>query len=406
MAAGFEPDVIGVTSTTNLFDGAVETAKKIKENFPGARLVLGGAHISANPLHALSCGAFDIGVIGEGEDSFPKVVRAIQRDEGLDGINGLALRKNGGVFFTGPASLIDDLDSLPFPARHLLPMHVYRPQPNDQGPLPKLSMIASRGCPYGCIFCDKSVFGGKYRSFTPRYIVAEMEHLIGRYGARDIAFLDSTFTASVERVEGIISEMKKRDVRVNWTCTIRADIVTRELLREMRDAGCWRVRLGIESGNDGILKFIRKGITKEEVRNAARWAHQLGLQPKGFFMIGHLTDTKETIKETMGFARSLPLKDITLQINTPMANTPQYKMHKDYGDMTLHDYSESSYWEPVFIPRGLSRRYLINAFHRFYRSFYLRPVILWRHIRAVRSLTDISKYFRALRLSAYILFKN
>jgi len=292
--ASFGPDAVGLTSTTNLFDCAVALGKRLKERFKDVPLILGGPHASANPEHALSFECFDVAVCGEGEQTIVELVRALSEGRAFAGVNGLAWRRNGArqgrpgaLVVTPRREPIRDLDELPFPARHLLPMHLYRPQPNDQYVLPKASMIASRGCPYGCIFCDKSVFDGPYRSFGPGRIVSEMEHLIKEYGARDIAFLDSIFTTSVERVEGIIAEMKRRGVRVSWTCTARANVVTEELLREMKEAGCWRIRLGVESGSDAVLKFIRKGITTQQVRDAARWADRLGIQTKGFFMIGH-----------------------------------------------------------------------------------------------------------------------
>lgn len=394
-----KPEIIGMTSTTNLFDSAVEAARKIKECFPNLKLILGGSHLSANPYQALSFRLFDVGIIGEGEISFLELVRALEKDRKEIGqIKGLVFRRDNEVVFTQKREYIGNLDNLSFPARHLLPMEDYLPQPNDQFLLPKLSMITSRGCPYGCIFCDKSVFGRQYRSFSPAYILSEMEYLISNYGAKDIAFLDSTFTVSQERVEAIVDEIRRRNVKVNWTCTVRADVVNKELLKKMRDAGCWRIRVGSESGNDDVLKFIGKGITKQQVQNVVRWADQLGLQPKGFFMIGHLVDTKETIKETISFAKALPFKDITVQINTPMFNTPQYKICRDYGRFITDSYSDFSYWEPVFIPKGLNKEYLMEAYGSFYRSFYLRPVIFWRHFLGVNHWYNLVKYIRALRL--------
>ena len=402
----YAPDIVGLTSTTNLFDSAVVTAGRIKEILPRAKLVLGGSHISANPRHAFSSGFFDAGVRGEGEITFLELIKAFETGRSLEEIKGLVFRKGESLHFTPPREFVEDLDQLPLPARHLLAMEKYISQPNDQYRLPKLSMIASRGCPYGCIFCDKNVFGRRYRSFSPTYIVSEMQCLVSEYGARDIAVLDSTFTVSIQRVEGIIEEMKRQNLKVNWTCTVRADMVSYELLKKMREAGCWRVRLGVESGSDEVLAFIKKGITREQVKNAARWAHKLGLQPKGFFMIGHLVDTRETINETMRFARSLPLKDITLQINTPMPNTEQYDYCKDYGTFAVEDFKDFSYWEPVFIPRGLSRDYLTKAFRRFYRSFYLRPVIFWRHLCSIRSGYDLVKYALAAGLVFALFFRR
>ncbi len=405
-AASFAPDGIGLTSTTNLFDCAVALAQKFRERFKGVPLLLGGPHVSVNPEHALSFECFDVGVLGEGERTMAELAAALSAGRGLDAVNGLALRRNGKLVTTPRREPVQDLDELPFPARHLLPMRLYKPQPNDQYVLPKVSMIAGRGCPYSCIFCDKSVFNGPYRSFSPAYIVSEMQHLIKEYGARDIAFLDSIFTISVGRVEGIIDEMRRRGVKVPWTCTARANVVTEDLLRKMKEAGCWRIRLGIESGSDAVLKFIRKGITTRQVRDAARWANALGIQTKGFFMIGHLIDTRQTIEETIRFARSLPLKDITVQINTPMHKTAQWEISKDHGRFLSNAYKDFSYWEPVFIPNGLTKEYLLEAHGRFYRSFYMRPVIVWRHLCRLRHAYNLFKYPRAFPLLRHLFFRR
>jgi radical SAM superfamily enzyme YgiQ (UPF0313 family) len=301
--------------------------------------------------------------------------------------------------------LIEDLDALPFPARHLFPMALYRPQPNDERDLPKLSMISSRGCPYGCIFCGKSVFGRTYRSFSASYIVSEMEHLVDRYGARDIAFVDSLFTVSEARVRAIVAEIKKRRLPATWTCTVRADAITsREILREMKESGCWRIRLGVESGDAEVLKFIRKEVTREQVARVAGWAQEAGLQPKGFFMVGHLPDTQATIEETIAFAKTLPLKDVTVQVNTPLPGTEQYSIYPAYGALLTKDWSQYSFFDAVFLPRALSRDELRRLLNRFYRTFYLRPVIFWRHVVELRGPRDILRYLRALRLLACLFF--
>lgn len=401
---GFAPDVLGLTSTTCNFQAAVVLAQEVKRVFPHIMRVLGGPHLSADAQRVFSTDTFDVGVLGEGEVTFLELIQLLIKKEEWRHIEGIVYRKEGRVVRNPPRPHIADLDSLPFPARHLLPLTLYRPQYNDEYLLPKMSMVTSRGCPYSCIFCDKSVFGAEYRSFSPHYIVSEMKYLVDHFGAKDIAFVDSTFTLSKERVGSITQEIRKSGLSVRWTCTVRANVVTKELLKKMKNAGCWRTRIGIESGNDQVLKFINKGITKQQVRDAVRWADELGLHPKGFFMIGHPVDTKETIEETIRFAKSLPLKDITVQINTPMLATQQYQMYREYGSLITEDLSDFSYWDPVFVPNGLSREYLLEAFRNFYRSFYLRPVIWWRHMLQIRHWYNIVRYVRCVKLFGHLLF--
>jgi anaerobic magnesium-protoporphyrin IX monomethyl ester cyclase len=400
----FDPDVVGITSTTCNFASAVTLAGMIKREKNHTPVVIGGPHATVAPAHALTDTPFDAAVVGEGELTFADFIDRIEHHQDIACVDGLAFKRNGSVIVNKPREFIKNLDILPYPARHLLRLDLYRPQFNDEYVLPKATMISSRGCPYQCIFCEKGVWGPTYRSFGADYIASEMKYLVDTFGVRDIAFVDSLFTASAERVLDIVHKIKSYGVKVRWTCTVRANIATYELLKAMKEAGCWRVRIGIESGDDRVLAFIKKGITTSQVRAVVRWAHKLGLQPKGFFMVGHLVDTPDTIERTIKFAKSLPLKDVTVQVNTPMIDTAQYKIMNSYGSLLTSDYSAYSYWEPVFVPAGLTKEYLLNSLSRFYRSFYLRPIVIWRHIIEIRHWYNIVRYARAARLICHLFF--
>lgn len=401
--ADFSPGIVGITTFTVSGNSCYEIAKEVKKNFPEIKVVLGGPHITSNPDDLLSYPEVDLAIIGEGEVTLRELTDALEKGVSLDGVKGLAYNLSGKMFFTPPRELIPDLDVLPFPARYLLPVNMYKPQPNDQKRLPKLSMISSRGCAYSCIFCDKNVFKNTYRSFSPAYIAKEISHLVKDFKAKDIAFLDSTFTPNKNRVYEIIKEIKKLNLDFTWTCSARADVLDEQLLKEMKNSGCWRIRIGIESGNDNVLDFIKKGITTHQVRRVAEWAYELDLEPKAFFMIGHLIDTKDTIQETINFAASLPLKDITVQMNTPLKNTPQYELTKKYGELTTRDLSSYSFFEPVFVPHGLTDKDLNYYYAKFYLRFYLRPVVLYKHIKKIRSFADIVKYLKGISVIFYFL---
>ena len=399
----FKPDVVGFTSTTSFFMAAVRASQALKKSHPRIPVILGGSHVSANPGHALSFSCFDIGVIGEGEETIKELIPALLSGGKLDSIRGLVCRLNGKLHRTPSRPRIEDLDSLPFPARHLLKLDLYKPQPNDEYRLPKTAMITSRGCPFSCIFCDKHVFGKNYRAQSPQRIIREVEHVHSQYGIRDVAFVDSCFGPGPERLKKVVAGFKKHPLPVSWTCSIRCNAVTEEILREMREVGCWRVRVGIESGSDRVLKFIKKGITTADARRASTWASRVGLRPKAFFMIGHLIDNRQTIEETIRFARSLPFHDITVQINTPMFGTAQYDMASRYGHIDHARLSDLTYFEPVFIPQGMTKKELDYLFRKIYRSFYLRPITIWRHLKKIRRISDLRKYIRALKLVWYLM---
>jgi anaerobic magnesium-protoporphyrin IX monomethyl ester cyclase len=401
----FRPDVLGITSTTVGFESATWLAEAAKAARPGLPIVLGGPHVTLLPDRAMERPCFDVGVIDEGEATMLELVRHYAGDgPGLDDVPGTVRRVGGTLAFTPPRPLLKDLDTLPFPARHLLPPNLYRPIPIDEHGMPKYAMITSRGCPHRCVFCQKS--GSSYRSHSPGRIVDELEHVIRDYGVKDVAFVDSLFCLSHRRVNGICDEIVRRGVKVSWTCSSRVEVVDKPLLQAMKDAGCWRTRFGIESGSDRVLDFISKGITKETIRNAITWADEVGLKPKAFFILGHLPDTRETIEETIAFACSLPLHDITVQINTLLPETPQMEIFERegerYGRLVAESTDRSSFWEPTFVPWGLEPEDLVRYHRKFYRDFYFRPAVIRRHLATMGSVRDVLKYVQAGSLFAFL----
>jgi radical SAM superfamily enzyme YgiQ (UPF0313 family) len=178
----------------------------------------------------------------------------------------------------------------------------------------------------------------------------------------------------------------------------------------MKDAGCWRTRFGVESGSDRVLDFISKGITKDKIRKAITNAHEVGLRPKAFFMVGHMPDTRESILETIEFAKSIPLHDVTVQINTLLPETPQMEIWKREGDkwgrVINETNSEKSFWEPTFVPWGLEADDIIELHRRFYREFYFRPVTLARHMEQLKSWRDVAKYVQAGQLFTFLFFNQ
>ena len=176
----------------------------------------------------------------------------------------------------------------------------------------------------------------------------------------------------------------------------------------MKDAGCWRTRFGIESGHDVVLDFISKGITQDKIRRAITAAHEVGLRPKAFFMVGHMPDTRDRIIETINFAKSIPLHDVTVQINTLLPETPQLDVWKKegykWGRLVNTSTDEKSFWEPTFVPWGLEPDEVIELHRRFYREFYFRPVTLKRHLSAMKTPQDVYKYLEAAGLFAFLFF--
>ena len=273
----FAPDVIGIGSFTVSFETTKRLAAELKKALPQVPIVLGSYHVTLVPEDAMNDPHFDVGVLGEGEHTMLELVEHYDQGGNLADIPGICFWNADGVLeFTDKRKKFKALDTLPFPARHLLPPNIYRPVPVDEHAFPKFSMVTSRGCPHACAFCQKSRSG--YRSHSPGYIVDEIEHVVRDFGVQDIAFVDSLFCANKKRVHAICDEILRRGVKVSWTCSSRVEVVDKPLLEKMKAAGCWRTRFGVESGSDRVLDFISKGITKEKIRNAITWADEVGLR--------------------------------------------------------------------------------------------------------------------------------
>lgn len=395
----FKSDIIGITSTTVAFHRAIELANKIKEFNSQLPIIIGGPHVTALPEYTISFDCFDVGVLREGEITTLELIKAIEQRTELRNVEGIIFRDHKHeAHFTKPREYIQNLDVLPFPARHLLPsINLYLPPPMNYRHPPVANIITSRGCPNRCTFCDRNVFGQRYREHSAEYVVSEIEHLIDKYKIKEIAFVDDTFTINKRRLQKIIELMKERDIALDWTCMARVNTVSKSLLLEMKKSGCWHISYGIESGNQEILNKIKKGITLEQVKNAIEWSEDAGIHTKGFFIIGNPKESLKIINETINFAKSLPLTDIVVTINTPIPNTENFETAAQYGRLDTRDWSKFSYWQPVFVPHGFDEKRLLYLQKKFYREFYFRPSAFLKHLKQIKSLTDIKRYGKGIK---------
>ena len=407
----FKPGLIGISTTTVAFHRTVEMARATKEAFPGLPVVLGGPHVSSNTAHAMTCPDIDYGIIGEGEETMRDLVAVLEQgglpDHGsLEGIRGLAFRRDGEVVINERRNLISDLDSLPLPAYDLIPdISVYSPPPTNYKKSPVANVISGRGCPNRCTFCDKTVFGNRLRQRSAEHVAREIELLYNEYGVREIAFVDDTFTYGKKRIYRLFEILKEKGIFVYWTCMSRINTVDYDLLKYMKANGCWHISFGIESGSPDILKIIRKDISLEEAKRVIGWCRELKIRTKGFFMIGHPGETEKTIDLTIRTALELPLDDIVASINTPIPGSPQYDMVPDYGELDTTDWAKFNGWRPVFVPFGLSQERLLTRHRELYRRFYLRPRVVWRYGLSFISPTGLKRFLVLFR-SLPFLFKR
>ncbi len=396
----FKPDVVGMTATTLTFKNAVKTAHLIRETLPHASIVVGGPHPTADPEKATSTQAFDFLVLGEGEVTFIELLRHLAGNGAArpDDIDGLAFWRGNQAVITPPRARIDDLDSIPMPARHLLPpLSEYHPTPASYRRLPLAHIMSSRGCPTRCNFCDRSIFGTTYRARSAENVLAEIEQVVHRHGAREIRFFDDTFTLNRKRLEAICQGLKTLRPRLPWTCLTKVTTVDLDMLRMMRDAGCWQVLFGLESGDDRILETLGKETTVEKNRRAVAWARQAGLRVRADFIVGTPHETLESLENTLRLAKKLPLDYAHFNKFIPFPGTEFYRRLTQQGyqfdfDSTLDfelDHDVLVYVPPAIAPDDY-RRFLNKA----YREFYLRPRYILRRLFAMRTLTELRGQMR------------
>jgi anaerobic magnesium-protoporphyrin IX monomethyl ester cyclase len=294
------PDLVGITSVSMTFPIAARIASWVRKARPEAVVALGGPHVSFVPERSLrECPEADIVVRGEAEQTVAELAEALERGSDLLQVSGLTFRRDGNFLSTGPRPLVQDLDQLPAPAWDLLPLARYRVL---QG---KVGVLSSRGCPYGCIFCvGQRMVGRKGRFRRPEKVVDEMEWL-ARRGFSSVGIDDDLFTLKKSHAMEVCQEIRSRNLPITWHAFARVDTVSPEVLGAMSDAGCTDLLYGVESGSQEVLDRIGKGITLEQVARAVKMGQEAGLRIFASFILGLPGETKESLKTTAGFARSL-----------------------------------------------------------------------------------------------------
>lgn len=393
-----EINVIGISIVTPKVYGAMELAVTLKNKFPGIRIIAGGPHATLMPVQLLDdCPSIDIVIQGEGEFRMRDLVAALVKGDDIEKIDGIAFRKDGRIITIPPSGFINDINVIPRPARHLVDILRYSSHMKTILS-PATTMMTSRGCPYKCIYCSKSITGEKLRAMTPENVIAEMEFLIRKYKLREIIFYDDSFTLNKERTMKICDLIIRKGLKIKWQCETRVNLVNEELLKKMKQAGCYLIAYGIESGSENVLKILKKGITKEQVRNAVSMTRRAGIKMIGYFMIGIPGETAEDVKETIRFSKSLDVDFAQYSIATAYPGTELYEIAKAQNKIS-DDWSKSIYAlgaKPLVCLSDIPLEVLSSLTRKAYRSFYFRPTYVFRKITGIRSVHDGVFYLRGL----------
>jgi radical SAM superfamily enzyme YgiQ (UPF0313 family) len=364
-------DVVGVTATTLLYKSAMQLVAIAKQVHPQAVMMLGGSHGSFWDENALDeYPSLDIVVRREGEATFIELLDKLQSKTSFNNILGITFRSKEGKITRNPdRPFIEDLDSLPFPAHHLLPLETLKRMGKVLFPL-----ITSRGCVYWCDFCSTvRMFGRGYRMRSPKNVVDEMEMIHNKYGIGQVTFYDDAFTVNRDRVLKICEELDTRKLDLTWDCGTRVDMVDRKLLKTMRDAGCIAVWLGVESGSEIILGAMNKSIKLNQTRLAYKTAHEVGLMTIANTVLGFPGETEQTARETINFVKELNPDDVGFYVATPYPGTPMYEQVKKNGWLRVTDFDKYDTAGPTFETPWLSMKRLAEIRYKAYQEFYLRP---------------------------------
>lgn len=377
----FKPDLIGISVLSRGHNKAKRLISLIKKNYL-IPIVIGGPQVSA--YHHEICEEFkvDFCIVGEGEVTICELIEALSGTRSLNSVRGLVYNQNGAINQTPSRELINNLGELPFPAWDLMPPNKYRIAPilAPAKAFPIAPILTTRGCPYFCTFCASSVtWKRKLRQRSIENIVDEIEMLIKNYEVREIHISDDNFTLRRDHVEDFCEELKKRGIRIPWQCPngVRIDTLDFKLLKKMKEAGCYALGLGIESGNKDILKKVKKSLDLDVVKRVLFDMKEAGISSYGFFILGLPGETHRTIKDTIDFALKSPFDRVWFNILTP------YPGSQIFDEMLkIHKFSfEEIPWDVLdgnneFVSFGKLSSSEIEKYQKIaIRRFYLRPKI-------------------------------
>jgi len=379
----YSPKYLCLSATTITINSAHRIVKEIKARDFNGKIILGGPHLTSTPKKTFEkFSFFELGIIGEAEETIKELIINLEDSKPISSIRGIIFRKNEKIIITPERDLIKNLNKLPMPSWYLLPniAKYYKPPLFSFQNTPSTSIVTSRGCPSSCLFCDRTVFGNRFRYYDYKYVICMIDFLTHNYNIKDVLFDDDVFTLSKIRIKKFCEKMMHKKNKVSWSCNTRVDMVDQSLLLKMRKGGCWQIAYGIESGSQKILDFLKKKITVQQIKNALTWTSKAKIRTKGFLMIGNPLENKESLNNTLKLILTSDLDDMQLTFFTPLPGTEIYENIKEHGSLN-NNWSQMSMWNPVFIPKDVSEEELIKFQKKAIMKFYFRPKTIFNYFK-------------------------
>lgn len=329
-ARTFAPDLFGISVYTTQIENTLSLLREIRSLFPEAKILVGGPHVSALPGETLrDSPEVDIEIVGEGEQTLVELLEFYSgKRSALSAIAGIRYREADRIVQTPDREQIRDLDTIPFPAFDLMAKFTYLYDKFAVGKRVGIT-VTSRGCPYNCTFCNKAVFGNRYRRRTPHNVIAELKLQKELLGIDEVYFVDDLFVTNPAWLEIFFSEYNNSGLHLPWKCLGRVDQVEEPIYKKMKERGCFLVQFGIESGDNEMLTKIKKNITTGEAAAAVAVAQRAGLNVATYFILGHPGDTYQTVLRTIDFAIALNPDVCHFFVLVPFPGTQNYRYLPD-----------------------------------------------------------------------------
>jgi len=394
-AKDVNPDVIFMETTTPSIEADYQNLAALKEA-TGAKIIVGGPHATYFHTEALEqCPAIDVVTRHEFDT---KIAGVVSNLDSLNSVSGISYRNGSAVVDNGDGELCHDLDALPFPDRDLIPWDWYLEAWYTRRPF--MNMMTSRGCPYHCAFClwPQSMYGHQQRFRSLDNVISEIQQLVNRYGLKEINIDDGTFTTRKNRVIDFCQRLRDEKIKIIWTCNGRVDNLDDEILSEMKASGCRMIRLGVESGSQEVLNKIKKGLTLKQIEDGVKLVKKHGIQALGGFMFGFPYDSKETVEQTLAFAKKISPDQVQFSINMCYPGTSLYEFAKDNNLLLAKNFKEFDMTHgPVVKTRDMARQDLEHILARAYWEFYFRPGYIFQTLFNINNIDEIKRVLRSLK---------
>jgi len=389
----YQPDMVGVTCLfSSVFPVVREVCRIVKEIDPGILTITGGTYPTFMPEYCLAEPSLDMITLGEAETTTLELIRHLRQGRSLEDMDGLAYKQGGKTVINPKTKWIEDLDSLPFPARDLLPMELYKkvavPHSFSAASRNNAPLITSRGCPAQCIYCSSTRFwGNRYRFRSPENVLDEIEELIEKWGIDEIQFEDDNLTVNRKRAKAIFQGIIDRgfEIKLNFPNGVALWTLDEELMDLIVEAGCYEMTLAFESGCQEVLKeIVKKPLNLEKARKITRYIKSKNIRTNAFYIFGFPGETREQIRETFRFANEMKTDMAYFFVANPLPGTRMYEMARDQGllrdDFNFENlaFTRSAYHENVF-PKGELERLAGREFLKYnLRSYYRHPRVLFK----------------------------